>query len=240
MAVALAGAHLSEANPVNAVYATAGADTITGSVQANTTWPGSLTTGDVAIVQFAMSDTVANCAFTVDGWTALVTPAEGNFQSVRTLAVYYCLYVPATIQPWASMATAGRASCTLLRYSGVNPTTPIDVAPTVTTSNDALSLDAPSLTTATAGAQLVSGCVSDSANPATNTITKPVTMTLRKDSTGTGRRSAMADEAFGAAGATGTRTWTQTTAALGMAVWLGALRPATGGGTITVPLGIAW
>lgn len=135
-----------------------------------------------------------------------------------------------------SQGTSDKLTVIVTVYSGVDTTTPFDGTPTKATSL-ASSVVVPSLTTTVAGARLITG---GAANCSTScTITKPSTSTLLVGSAGTGKRAGFADETQAAAGATGTRTWTNSVSNLQLAAYLAALKPAPGTGGINTPQAVS-
>lgn len=167
------------------------------------------------------------------GWN-LIGQATG--QSVISSYVYYHIVTSAAGEPasytWSGW-TAARSTAEGARYSGVDNTTPIDVAASsLSNAAGATTLVLPSITTVTDGAMLVSCGGQDSA---TGTDTIPGTMSRVSDSTGTGKRFGSADETFATHGATGTRTWTFNSSTLAHSGVLGALRPAAAAGPVLSP-----
>ena len=192
----------------------------------STNLPSDLAYGDIVILAYIGSG--ASAQFTgPSGWNVLLAPTAVPDASL--MAAYYRTHTeasPITAAPTVTFTNAARHSLILQGYSGVNLANPFDVTLVSATASAVTSLAAPSVTTVTAGALLVSADLIDSSSAAT---TKPASMTLVKDVSGgsMGRGGAYAIEARPTAGATGTRTWT-TPAALGMGVWMTALRPQTG------------
>ena len=114
-------------------------------------------------------------------------------------------------------------------YRGVDNATPLDsaVATAVNTSYTATSIAVGSVTAASNGAMLIGGLGFDSSNPA---ATPPTGWTERWEATG-GQIAEQADRTQATAGATGTTTWTFSTAKA-VAAWRAALNP---GGTAPPP-----
>ena len=110
-------------------------------------------------------------------------------------------------------------------YRGVNNTTPLDstVATAVNASYTATSITAPSVTTASNGAMLIGGIGFDSSSGA---ATPPGGWTERWETPAGGQITEQADRTQATAGATGTTTWTLSTAKA-VAVWRTALKPAS-------------
>ena len=106
----------------------------------------------------------------------------------------------------------------IARYSGASG---LDVPATTASGASALSGALPSVTTATANAMLV-GCMGINSSSVSTTISSPGGMTQAWDVAG--KRHELADAIQGAAGASGTKTWTFS-ASREWAGWLTALRP---------------
>jgi hypothetical protein len=132
----------------------------------------------------------------------------------------------------ATIATAGRATATITRYSGVDTSNPIDVAAVTAQQAASSSLTLPSFNTVTDKAFLISGI---SVNAAVGlTFTQPPGWTTPVTSTGTGKGSAYSDGVIiTPAGATGTQTWNWSSSS-NIDGWMAALRP-----QVSVPAGSA-
>lgn len=185
------------------------------------TLPTDIAAGDWVLTVVAFSDTNAN--FTPPaGWTQYVAPIQTP-GAPRGIAAY--LKRDPVSGPQASQVTSGRMTIICQAYGGVDPTTPGDVTAQSLTST-ATPLAITGVTTVNNGARLVTGAAVDASSAA---LTEPTETTLVKKTLGAsgGRAGGLADEVRSTAGATGTRTWTYPTGALGMAGFVGALRPAT-------------
>jgi hypothetical protein len=212
-------------------------ESATGGTTFIATMPTSLVDGDViwADITVGAPSGISHPA----GWVqAAATGAAGG---VIKWAAYHVVTnaagEPATYT-WTGL-TAGRITVVAQAYSGVDNTTPIDVAASTATATSGATLDAPTITTVTAEAMLVSGGGQDSSAAGT-LVTPPGSMNLVGRWTfSVGKAGADADEKLSAAGATGVRTWTFDSAVLGHVVYLAALRPASGvvaGGAAANPL----
>lgn len=193
------------------------------------TLPTGLANGDVLVVNYGATSSSTGFVGPSGGYTALLAPTE--FAAGNVGAAYYKVVTNAAGEtgPVASWTSSGRCTAITQAYVGVDTTTPLDVVTTTNSTNSALTLALTSRTTVTNNARLISGCVINAASA--STLTVPSEMTQVSMTTGTGRRTGFADEVRATAGATGTRTWTQSGAGLGFAAYLAALRPADGGGT---------
>lgn len=185
------------------------------------TLPTDRQAGDLAVVLFAIPGTAAQFTGPGGSWVQLAAPTDNG--SGETLAAYY-QFTPGSAPSASTAAAAGRCTAIVQSYSGVDTTTPVDVAAQITTGSAALT--ATGVTVATAGARLISGaCIDTSSRP----FVTPSGMTIVKQygAASTGRALALADETRASAGASGTRSWDVTpTAALNAAAFVSALRPA--------------
>lgn len=132
---------------------------------------------------------------------------------------------------WTSTTAVGRTTGIMIRWSGVDTTTPFDVADvTAVTGAVGTSITAPSQTTVTANAMVVTTVTVHASS--TVDIVTAAGWTKSSGSTGTGRRTNVYNRQFASAGATGTTLWDQNppTATLEMIAISMALRPAPGGG----------
>jgi hypothetical protein len=167
--------------------------TITGTL------PADRQAGDLHIATFVFTTTTSVTG--PAGWTALYTPAA---QGTVQMAAYYA--ISPSSDPTASYSgTAGRATVIVEAWGGVDSTTPIDTS-AVRTAGLGTSLVATGVTTATAGALLVSAYAADTS---TRTTVAPSGMTqlATYSAASSGKCAALASEARPTAGATGTRTW---------------------------------
>lgn len=181
--------------------------------------PPGLADGDVVFAAFANTSNISNFS-PPSGWTELVAPrAIGTDQ---TYAVYYRYFADADTwsAPSASWTTSGRASCIVVAYSGADPTTPIDVTPSVASGTAPLTITG--VTTTRYGARLITGAAANTAS--SNTITAPSGFTQQAMTTGTGRREGWGDKATTTAGASGNQQWT-CSGSLSMTGFLTAVRP---------------
>lgn len=129
----------------------------------------------------------------------------------------------------ASNVASGRITGIMMRLSGVDTTTPIDVAASSANGATGASWSVPSITTVTNGALLYAHTALNASSSADITHTA-AQMTSVANSTGTGRRARIWHETFATAGATGTRTFqSNPTTTLQWTVALIAFRPAAGG-----------
>jgi hypothetical protein len=160
------------------------------------------------------------------GWSQIAFVTQSG---VITKYGFYHVVTNSSGEPssytWTGI-TNGKATGIMVDYSGVDNNTPLDVtASTFSANSPTNSIDCPSITTVTYDAVLISGGGMDAVTTATLIV--PSQMFQIQQSTGTGKRGALADQIFTTAGSTGTRTWTQSpNGTLAMACYLGALRPA--------------
>lgn len=155
------------------------------------------------------------------GWTQIAAVT-----SIPTPKMYAYYRVAGAAEPasysW-TLSAAAASSGGIARYSGVSNATPLD-APAVTAASSAVvsSLAVSGVTTTRPGAMLIGGASINSSN-ATVLITGPAGMTERWDLEG--KRGEYDDGVQSAAGGSGPKTWTFSSARAGVA-WLAALRPA--------------
>ncbi|GAA1253579.1 PKD domain-containing protein [Arthrobacter pascens] len=200
------------------------ANTSTATTTVALAAPAGRTAGDVLVASFTadQNPTVAVPA----GWTAIVNGlsiASSSTAGARVFAYYRVVGSsdPATYT-WA-LSRAVKWGGGITAYTGVNTTTPLDsaVATAVNTSYTATSIAVGSVTTASNGAMLIGGLGFDSSNPA---ATPPTGWTERWEATG-GQIAEQADRTQATAGATGTATWTFSSAKA-VGAWRTALKPA--------------
>jgi PKD repeat protein len=183
--------------------------------------PSGTAAGDVLVASFT-ADQNPTVSAAPAGWTAIVTNL-----SISTGARVFAYYkVVGSADPssysW-TLNTAAKWGGGVTAYRGVNNSTPLDsgVATAVNTTYLATSIAAPSITTASNNAMLIGGVGFDSSSPA---ATAPSGWTERWEATAA-QIAEQADRLQATAGATGTATWTFSTAKA-VAVWRTALKPA--------------
>lgn len=203
--------------------------TRTGTVAENSaqstlagTLPSGTTTGDVCIAVFAFPGTVAQ--FTgPSGWTALFTPIN-IASNTEVFAAYYRVSPPGAPSATTSGGT-GRCSVLVQSYTGVDTTTPIDVAAHTTTATAATSVSETGVTTVTANARVVGAAMFDR-----STVTAVTPSGYTADAATAiagGRVTGLASKAQAAAGATGSTSWATTSpSAVDNVAFTVALRPA--------------
>jgi hypothetical protein len=109
----------------------------------------------------------------------------------------------------------------IARYSGVNPSAPLDATTMTASGAAATSATLPALTTASPNAMLA-GCMAINSSSTSITMTAPIGMAKAWDIGG--KRHAFADQLQETAGSSGTKTWTFSSGRE-WAGWLTALRP---------------
>ncbi|MFJ5697011.1 PKD domain-containing protein [Arthrobacter sp. NPDC093139] len=198
---------------------TASATTATTAV--TLTRPSGTTAGDVLVASFTADKNPT--AAVPAGWTAIV-----NGLSISSGARVFAYYrVAGASEPptytW-TLSTAVKWGAGVTAYRGVNNTTPLDsaVATAVNTTYRATSIAVPGVTTASNGSMLIGGLGFDSSNPA---ATPPSGWTERWETVAGGQIAEQADRTQATAGATGTATWTFSSAKA-VAAWRTALKPA--------------
>ena len=195
-----------------------------GTIVAN--MPASIVTGEYLIAHVGTS--LASAPTAPAGWTLI--PGSQQLESSAPISGsgYYRKAdgTETSTYTWSNVGT-GRASVVVQRFSGVHATTPFDAAGTsAKTSEVSTSLTVPGVVPVSANSKLISGCSLNAASAASLTV--PSGMTQAGQTTGTGRRSALAHQTQAVAGTSGTRVWveTPTTTLLQFSGWLAVLRPA--------------
>ncbi|HEY8699878.1 MAG TPA: PKD domain-containing protein [Arthrobacter sp.] len=183
--------------------------------------PSGTAPGDVLIAAIT-ADLSPSMSAVPAGWTPVVNGlAVGS--GARVFVYYHVVgsadpasytWTPSTAVKWGGGITA---------YRGVNQATPLDsaVVTGADTSYTATSITLASITTASSGAMLIGGIGFDSSTPAAS---PPSGWTERWEAAG-GQIAEEADKTQAAAGASGTATWSFSTAK-GVAAWRTALKPA--------------
>ena len=191
-------------------------------------YPAGVVAGELLIAHVMNSTNVLQTT-PPSGWTYLTGQVGGSSTSGPSGTIYY---------KWAAggetgtvtfpgQAAAGRITGYMVRWSGVDATTPFDVS---AVSNGAFvdPFVMPSITTITPGAMLVHMMgISSTTSFDIGTLAGT---TKIAGSTGTGRRHSIFYELRAAAGATGSRTWTLDAGAASVQNWSGitiAMRPTT-------------
>lgn len=191
--------------------------------------PTGVVVGDVIVAYLAASTSATNITMTSAGWVNVFGPITLGL-TTRVWALYYHVVTDIAAIPTLSFvttATASRHTWLTQAYSGVDQITPMDVAAAPGTSDGVGdgTFNAPSLTTATAAAWLLTGA---QGTTTPGTWTPPAGVTLEKTNTsGVGRGAALGAEERPTAGATGIRVWTYSDATAFGAAWSAALRPAS-------------
>ena len=185
--------------------------------------PAGIVTGDLLVAQVT-ADNNPNLSAVPAGWTAVVAPV--SVSNGARVFVYSHVVTDAATEPrsytW-TLSTAQRWGAVMGAFHGVDSANPFDTAATTQrdTTYAAAQLTVPGVTTATAGAMLVGGVGLDNRTVGIN----PPTGWTELGESSTGQMSELAYQARPASGATGTATWTMSSAAASGG-WLRALRPA--------------
>jgi hypothetical protein len=215
-----AGLMLALGTPVGSA-AIAGIPT-TGEVASGTTVtcnvPSGVTAGELLVAAIAHSSSAT--VPTPSGWTAAGSSPMTNIN----VAMFYRIAASEPASYTFTGLASGRITAHMVRVSGASTTQP-DVAAVTGTTTGTAAIALASQTTTLAGALLIGGLTTDSA--ATDNVTPPSEQTPLVSSTGTGRRLNIAVESRPTAGAVGTRSWSQGTAALNTSAMQIAIRPAT-------------
>ena len=189
--------------------------------------------GDLVVAVFIFSSNAASFTGPGGSWVEVLAPTSTNIGTVdpRLLAIYY-QFDPASGPTGTTTNAAGRQTVICQAYGGVDTSTPIDAAAAVNADSvgDTQPLPAPSITTVTANALLLSALTH---NASSQTYTEPAGMTMEASTAGAGvgRGGALAREVRATPGATGTRTFAASGSTTVSSVAANfALRPAAGGG----------
>jgi len=182
--------------------------------------PVGTTAGDVLVACVATNGATVTATGVPAGWapiaavTARANPKVFGYYRVAGAAE------PASYS-WVLSASV-TAGAGIARYSGVDVSNPLDGAASTATGVSATTAVIPGVTTTADNAMLV-GCAGANSSAASLGIATPAGMTEVWDVAG--KRHEVADGLQAVAGATGSRTWTLSSARE-WAGWLVALRPA--------------
>jgi hypothetical protein len=216
----------------------AGSGVLTQTAAA-TTWSAftlpSNSAGDL-LVMFIYEESNANLTTGPTGWTALTGPTTDGNSDGRGWT-YYKVSSGSETGSAVVFSSAQRGQIVVAAYSGVDTTTPWDVASVATGVTTASSWAAGPITPVTAGARLVSFIGSDLSAGETqpyHTITSPFTAFSNTEDSSSDTEVGAADGAW-TSGAV-TATWSTTGTADNAVVFVGALRPAAGGAATIPPI----
>lgn len=175
------------------------------------TYPSGITAGELLLVHVMVS---TNAVLTTppSGWAFYKSSAGGSATSGPSATIYYRVAAgtEAGTVTFPGQSTAGRITAYLTRWTGVNTTTPFDTAAVEGPRVFATTVTVPSITTVTPAAVLIHqlGISSTSSFD----IDTHAGTTKLAGSTGVGRRHSIFREDRPTAGATGTKTWTHSSA----------------------------
>lgn len=203
------------------------------STDAVVPYPSGIVSGELLLIHVTNSG--ASVPSTPAGWTLAKSQANANGTACSIMTAYkVATGSESGSVTVATNVAAGRVTGMMERFSGVDTTTPMDVAASSANGATGASWSVPSITTVTNGAMLVAHTALNASSSADITHTAG-TMTSINASTGTGRRTRIWTETDATAGATGTRTFeSNPTTTLQWTVALIALRPGAGGATPTL------
>src|SRR5205809_1164178 len=204
--------------------------------------PAGVVSGDLLVA--AISVRSANPS-TPSGWTLVWCGNSGSssggstcpVSSTVSLAVYWKVAGASEPSTYSGWTTTQKAAGVITAYYNVNTSTPIDVQNGTGYTSSVTSLSTPSITTAVANTMLVASFgAADGTDPAfgTSVASMPAGMTDEWDKNGSVSSGSASGAAHGAMfdaiqdsiGATGQKTVTMSSAAVGVAHLL-ALKPAT-------------
>ncbi|MEP6639748.1 MAG: PKD domain-containing protein [Chloroflexota bacterium] len=181
--------------------------------------PAGTTLGDVLVACLALNGSSVSSSGVPAGWTLIAAALGGA--NPHTLGYYH---VAGSAEPasftWRLSASVANGAG-IARYSGVRAASPIDATATTASGASATTGTLPGLTTATPGAMLV-GCMAINSSSTGVSIGAPIGMAEAWDIGG--KRQELADRIQSAAGPSGSKTWTFSSARE-WAGWLVALRP---------------
>jgi myo-inositol-hexaphosphate 3-phosphohydrolase len=180
--------------------------------------PSGVTAGDVLVSCLTSNGGSVTSSGLPAGWTAIA-----SVTAISNPHVFGYYHVASSSEPasysWTLSASVV-SSAGIARYSGVNASQPLDGTPVTATGAAATTATLAGVTTNTAGDMLV-GCLGANTSSATLVLTSPSGMTAAWDLAG--KRQQLADQTLPTAGASGSRTWTLSSARE-WAAWLVALR----------------
>ncbi|TML89526.1 MAG: PKD domain-containing protein [Actinobacteria bacterium] len=180
--------------------------------------PAGTSAGDVLVACVALNGGTVNGV--PSGWAPIA--AVTSVSNPHVYGYYKVAGVSEPTPTWnlsASVANGGG----IARYSGVSNLSPLDSAPSTGASATAVTAaSVPGVTTVSPDA-MVAGCVGINSSSAAVTIASPADLTEAWDIAG--KRNEVADGLQGAAGPSGTKTWTLSSVRE-FAGWLVALHPA--------------
>jgi hypothetical protein len=181
--------------------------------------PAGTTDGDLLMLSVASGAASMPSSFT--GWTHVLSNINGG--ATCQIGQFYRIASSEPASYTLSGFTTGRITAELVRITGADTTTPLDVTPTSAAATG--SITAGTLTTATDKALVFYTVGQDAATSSDFTV--PSGVTLIENSTGTGKRLISAYEVQSAAGTTTSRTFTETAGPLNAGAFTTAIRPAS-------------
>jgi PKD repeat protein len=189
--------------------------------------PTGVATGDV-LVSSITADLNPTMTTVPSGWTPMVNALSVNSSSTGGARVFAYYHVVTSTDPssytW-KLSAAVKWGGGVTGYRGVDTTTPLDTSVVTGTqaSYSGTSLSLASVTTTRTGAMLIGGVGLDSG---TTALVSPPSGWSERFEAGGGQVAEQADKVQAAAGASGTATWT-VSSARAFSGWRTALRPAS-------------
>lgn len=190
-------------------------------------YPSGVQAGDLMLVVVTHSSNVAPTGSIPSGWTEYTNTIGGSSSQGPSTVVYYRVAQGGESGgiTFPGHSTAGRITGHISRWTGVDTTTPFDFDPVKGPREFTLETTTPAVTTTVNDVELIYSVAISSTS--TSDINTAAGTTRFAWTTGTGRRSSLFREARPTAGATSTKTWTQTgTVALNWGTVVIGLRPA--------------
>lgn len=193
------------------------------AVNFNALLPVGVTNGDYVIISLLTNG--GSATVPPAGWTTLDTETAQSNPKHYVIGKFWATGDPTTINIIGTSVTKTSIAAS---FSGVDPTTPIDVTSAGgTNSTGSNAITAASMTTTVANAMLVFFAgINSSSQTFSGTAD---TSNLEIETSGV-KRQGLYLETLGAAGATGTRTASASSSSLAWTAVMLALKPAAGGG----------
>jgi acid phosphatase len=183
--------------------------------------PAGTTAGDLLVACLATNGTNVSTGGAPAGWSAITVVSTLNNPKLFGYYRIAGLTEPGSYS-WVLSASATNGAG-IARYSGVDPTAPIDGAPASGSGLSGSPPSVPGVTAASAGAMLV-GCLGINSGSTSVAIASPSGMSEAWDVGG--KRHEFADELLPAAGPSGARAWSLSSGRDWVG-WLAPLRPGT-------------
>lgn len=186
--------------------------------------PGDVSTAQVGDLMVCVATVNSTCSIS-SGWAPLFGPTHFAYNGY---GIWYRFKTgQAADVPTVTYDTSDVGSVAVAPFGGVDSTTPFDAAiSTLIQESPVTSITVPAVSTVTPNAVVLTGGSIDGTST-TWTLSINAGWTMRGQTTGRGRRQALASKTLAAAGSSGTAVWSQAGGSgLAMAGFVLALRPA--------------